>query len=82
MDEKDDDGKGSLYIYIPYFIALAAPSILLMANTLYRTYYELKEDYYDMFRLSQYFFLSVYLVVWITFYITIMIDDSETVIEI
>ncbi|CAI2372270.1 unnamed protein product [Moneuplotes crassus] len=65
------------FIYI-----MAIPTALLLMNTLYRTYKELRESYFDLFRLSQYLFLLVYLTAWMIFYFTITFDVDIKVYEI
>ncbi|CAI2372319.1 unnamed protein product [Moneuplotes crassus] len=80
--EENLGNNNDLIYYTVFLGVMTIPTLLLLVNTGFRTYKELKQDYYDLFRIGQYAFLIVYLVSWMFFYIFIMSSDIISVYEI
>lgn len=65
-----------------FFAIMIIPTVILLGNTIWRTVVELKEDYFDLFRLSQYAFLLAYLIAWMVFYVSYLFHSTPYLYEI
>ena len=78
--EGNDTENAKFDLKLIFFSILIIEMVSLLLITFYRWYKELSEDYYDLFKLIQYFLLSIYLIVLTTFHFVVLISNTATLI--